>query len=730
MTARLELAEPDRVALLDWAPQQYLSAGELLIRSGDLGDRIYLVLEGGISIERQAESGKPGFAEQRGPGELAGMLAFFGGGNNQCAVRCIADGRFAVISRVTFDSLFEDNPALWRRLEVIGLRRMRKMQLSNHLDNLFGPFGALMPYVLQDLEDDIEWLPLKRGQTLFEQGDQSNGVYILMTGRLQMANALPDGRETVLGTVLSGETIGEVALLTGQLQPYSVYAARDSELVRLSNHSFELMLQRNTRAIHNVSKILGGRLVPGSVERDPSRIPICCISLLPASRDVALAEFADALEAELRAFAPTLQLNSQIVGRELQSSSIAQADENEAAGLRLTQWLCEQEESWRYLVYRADNDWSPWSARCVRQTDEVVVVADAASEPCLDDIAARLSGGRQHWSLVLLHRANIDRPRDTSCWLENSIADSVFHIRHGNEADLARLARILTGNAVSLVLGGGGARGFAHIGVLRALEELDIPVDMIGGTSMGAPIAGFVAQGSNAEEVNERAQKAFHNIFDFTLPMVSLLSGKRISASIKQQTGSWNIEDYWLPFFCISTNLTTAQTLIHRRGNSCHAIRSSVSIPGILPPVSSDGALLVDGGVLNNLPVDVMRELNPFGTVIAVDVTPPMGPMAHSDQSTGLSGWRVLVNKLLRWRQAAAVPGIANTILQATVTGSALKRQQILDQNLADVYLNIDLTAIGMLQFEAQDQAAKLGYDGSIKPLRDWAENYRGPPID
>ncbi len=299
---------------------------------------------------------------------------------------------------------------------------------------------------------------------------------------------------------------------------------------------------------------------------------------------------------------------------------------------------------------------------------------------------------------------------------------SIFHVRRGQQADLARLARILTGNAVSLVLGGGGARGFAHIGVLRALEELDIPVDMVGGTSMGAPIAGFVAQGSGVGEVNARAGKAYRNIIDFTLPLVSLIAGERITASIKQQTGSWDIEDYWLPFFCVSTNLTTGQLVVHRRGESWRAIRSSVSIPGVLPPVPVDGALLVDGAVLNNLPVDVMREMNPFGTVIAVDVTPPMGPTARSDYGAGLSGWRVLANKLLPWREASAVPGMASTILQATVAGSELKRQQILEQNLADVYLNINVEGVGMLQFDARDEAAQLGYDGAIEPLRAWAE--------
>jgi predicted acylesterase/phospholipase RssA/CRP-like cAMP-binding protein len=716
------LSEPDRDALLQWAQQQDHRAGELLLRAGEPGDRIYLVLQGGVAIERQPEAGKSGFNERLGPGELAGVLAFFSGADNQFDIRCVSDSRFACLPKSDFDALLTENPALWRRLQQVGLLRMRTIQLSGHLDRLFGPFGAMMPHILRDIETDIEWLTLKSGQTLFEQGAAGGGAYIVMTGRLQMAIVQPDGREALYGTVVSGETVGEVALLTGQPQAHTVFAARDSELVCLSRRSFELMLQRNTRAIHNVSRILGERLAHGPVERDPSRMPIRCIGLIPATSDVLLGEFANLLEERLRDYGSTLHLSSQMIERELVAPGIAQAAGDEAAGLRLTQWLSDQEERWRYLVYQADVEWSPWGARCARQSDEVVVVADSTAEPSLQEVAARLGGARQRWSLVLLHPPDLDRPHNTSHWLSHTDVAAVFHVRRGQQADLSRLARILTGNAVSLVLGGGGARGFAHLGVLRALEEVGIPVDMVGGTSMGAPIAGFVAQGAHGEELNARAGQAFHNIIDYTLPIVSLISGERISASIKRQTGDWDIEDYWLPFFCVSTNLTTGQPVIHRRGNSWHAVRSSVSIPGVMPPVASDGALLVDGAVLNNLPVDVMREINPFGTVIAVDVTPPSGPTAPPDYAMGLSGWRVLANKLLPWRKSIAVPGIASTILQATVAGSALKRQQMLEQKLADVYININVEGVGALQFDAREQAAQFGYDGAIEPLQGWAD--------
>ena len=721
-----ELNESDRALLLGRAEELKCRADQLLIRSGDPGDRIYLLLEGSVAIERKTQPGKPAVPQHIAPGELAGLLAFFTRGTNEEAVRCLVDSRFAVMTRTTYDALLGEAPELWRKLQELGLLRMRKVQLSNHLDRLFGPFGVMLPFVLNDLEQETEWITLHSGTTLYRQGEVAGGAYILMTGRLQMVTETPGCGEVVNNTVLAGETVGEVALLTGKPQAHTVYAARDSELVRLSKFSFELMLQRNTRAIHNVSKILGERLASGPVERDPARMPIRCISLVPTGPGVDLNLLALELADELRVYGSTVHIDSRVVEKELAAPGAAQAGDKEAAGLRLTQWLHEQENASRYLVYQADPEWSAWSARCVRQTDQVVVVADATVEICLLELEKRLSGSRQRWSLVLLHPADLVRPRNTARWLRGSSMESVFHVRRGNTRDMARLARILTGNAISLVLGGGGARGFAHLGVLRALEELKVPIDMVGGTSMGAPIAALVAQGCSAAQVARRSSEAFHKIIDFTLPLVSLIAGKRISDSIRKQTGDWDIEDFWLPFFCVSTSLTTALPVIHRRGNSWRAIRSSVSIPGILPPNPYNGELLVDGGVLNNLPVDVMRELNPFGTVIAIDVVPPIGPEAPFEYGTEVSGWRLLLSRLLPWQKAHAVPGIATTMLQSMVAGSALKRRQILEQGLADVYLNVQVDGVGLLQFDAQERAARIGYDAVIEPLRIFAARLRG----
>ena len=182
-----------------------------------------------------------------------------------------------------------------------------------------------------------------------------------------------------------------------------------------------------------------------------------------------------------------------------------------------------------------------------------------------------------------------------------------MHLRAGNDDHVRRLARLASGHGVGLVLSGGGARGFAHLGALRALRESGVPVDAVGGCSMGAPLAGGIALDLGDAELIALAEQQFHRLLDYTVPVVALLKGQRISKNIDENFGTFDIEDLWLPFYCVSTNLTTSRLKVHRRGPSAVAIRASVAIPGVLPPVPFDGDLLVDGGVLNNLPVQVMR---------------------------------------------------------------------------------------------------------------------------
>jgi predicted acylesterase/phospholipase RssA len=254
------------------------------------------------------------------------------------------------------------------------------------------------------------------------------------------------------------------------------------------------------------------------------------------------------------------------------------------------------------------------------------------------------------------------------------------------------------------------------------MEELGIPIDMIGGSSIGAPVAGPTAQGQTAAEALQTIHQHFRSLLDYTLPLASLLSGRRITSSIQKGGGSWDIEDLWIPYFCVSTNLTAGRSVVHRRGSAVRAVRASVAIPGVLPPVPEGEDLLVDGGVLNNLPIDAMREINASGPVIAVDVLPPHGPRAKADYGLDVSGWRLALSKITPGRRATPVPSLANTIMRSMFVGSEGARAEMLREGLADLYLSIKAKGVGLLEFDAVEKVAQLGYEASIDPLREWLE--------
>ena len=185
-----------------------------------------------------------------------------------------------MLDREAYYQLMESNPETWKKLEELALQQVRKKQLGNFIDSLFGPFEHLLPYVIQDLEEEIEWLTLRSGETLYDAGDEADSVYILLTGRLLVTNKKADGREEVLSTVLGGEIIGEVALLTEQVQAETVYATRDSDLVRLSKRCLGKMLERNIWAVNRISRSLAKKILHQREPHQADRMPIRSISLI------------------------------------------------------------------------------------------------------------------------------------------------------------------------------------------------------------------------------------------------------------------------------------------------------------------------------------------------------------------------------------------------------------------------------------------------------------------
>ncbi len=317
---------------------------------------------------------------------------------------------------------------------------------------------------------------------------------------------------------------------------------------------------------------------------------------------------------------------------------------------------------------------------------------------------------RPQRELILIQPSSQTYPQRTDAWLKSADYHAIHHVRLGNSGDFGRLARRITGRATGLVFSGGGARGFAHVGVIRAIEEAGIPIDLIGGTSMGALIGGALAAGMNYQQIEQVCQVfgSPKKILDYTFPLSSLVASKKVSRIYQETFGNLQIEDLWTPFFCISTNMTRSEPLIHQSGPLWMAVRASTAIPGIFSPVAYQGDVLVDGGVMNAFPVDIMKAQNQGGPVIGVNCSPKKNKFAGYDFDTDFSGWKGLLRKLIPLGRKQRIPSILTNLMGASEVNGIFRRQQLEEQ--ADILLKPPVSQYESLDFGAYAELVKIGY--------------------
>jgi NTE family protein len=317
----------------------------------------------------------------------------------------------------------------------------------------------------------------------------------------------------------------------------------------------------------------------------------------------------------------------------------------------------------------------------------------------------------QHAELILIHDGELVRGA-AARWLA-SVPPTTPHHHVTSKADVPRVARMLTGRGVGLVLSGGGARGFAHIGIVKALREANIPIDLVGGTSMGAILGAGVSLCWTVDELKDRFRSSFVDakpLRDYTLPFVSLVSGRKVTRLLQRAFGDVTIEDLPLDFFCVSSNLSTGHSEVHRRGELWRWLRASVAIPGVLPPVVHKGELLVDGGTMNNLPVDAMRDLG-RGPVIGCDVGADRAFTTDTDDVDVPLPWQ-----LMRWmREKKHRPNIFQILWRAGMVNS--NAMTAAHREKTDLLLQPPLAQIDMLNWNGFDRAIAAGYEYAVRRL-------------
>ncbi len=531
----------------------------------------------------------------------------------------------------------------------------------------------------------IVWFALPGGETLYDVGRPADALYLVRSGRLAVLREREDGAPHVVGVVSPGEPVGEMALFGGVTHSARVVALRDSEILALPREAFLIEARRRPELMAELARLMVLRSREGAATGLGEPKVFGFVSVAPAARARPLAErLARRLSREGRGVA--------VVG--------AEALRRDAA------WFTELEANTDTVLLCAEADEDEWRQVCGRQVDHLHLLARKGPESPDAAVRRRAEAAVQPnrpTDLILLADGEGGGVRRTQAWLDAVGASGVLHVRDGSERDLARLTRHVAGRAVGLVLSGGGARAYAHVGVLRALAEAGEPVDSLGGASMGAIVGAGVCSGWDLQQLDARMRHAFVNtspVGDIAFPMISLSRGARVATRLKEAFGDLDIADLDLPFFAVSSNLTTGLPQVHRRGSLRRALRASAALPGVLPPVVEDDEVLVDGGVLRNLPTEIMREAH-RGPIVGVDVAlaEELSP-AEVARPPSLTRW-VLSGA---WRKGPPIVGLL--IRSATVT---THREFAAAREASDVLIVPQIPDVGLQDWRSYDAAVNAG---------------------
>lgn len=585
---------------------------------------------------------------------------------------------------------------------------------------LAGLFGELDEAAARLLRDHLRWVDVAGGQTLMAQGEPGDSMYISVSGRLRAYVEQDDGSQRMVREMSRGQVIGEMSLFTDDPRSATVVAIRDSVLVRLDKDAFDRLIHTSATVGVALTRQIIQRL---KTEHQPLAYaaPVT-VGVMTVTDGLWAAEIAGPLAGHLARFGRVQVIDAAAVHQALGiDPNVPRKGDDAADAYRsIALWLDEIETSHEFVLLCADPTPTPWSMLCSRHADELLLLANATQAPavhaverhCLVERPPRTEAAQV---LVMLHPADARCPEGTAAWLARRHVDDHIHIRAALERDMARLARLIARRGVGLVLAGGGARGFAHLGVLRAMQERGIEIDYVGGTSMGSAMALLIASDQPVEQLLAVVRRAFarNPTGDFNLiPFVSLFAGRRMRGVLRRAMVDLlgreaDIEDLWKNYYCVATNYSQAREEVLREGPVLQAVMASGAIPGALPPVVRDGDLMCDGATFNNFPVDVMRTRRGVGCVVGVDLSARKPRRLEFDEVP--PWWSLLWDRLRPHKSRRyRLPSLTSILLNSTILYSESRLRST--RKLIDVHFKPPLERVGLLQWGRADDIAGQGY--------------------
>lgn len=583
---------------------------------------------------------------------------------------------------------------------------------------------GLSTAVIEDIDAALEPVEVPGGACIVHRGQTGVPFFLVARGGLRTSFVDEDGRRRVVSEYFRGSTVGEALILSGQPSPLDLHAIRDSHLLRLMPEKFSELMARHPDLAMRFAQVVAARLV--KLLDSPDTLTTFCgksdrlprsVAVLSAGGD-GVRQTRDWFVAALSRTRTTTRLNNGDARAAMDAGVDRHLDT--PSGL---------------LVLECDRSDPSWLDFCLRQADRIMVLLGEDECPPPGREAdwwrtAKLEGRPGHLEVAVVHRRSTGPQHAGSDFARLPDVARLHHVRGADPRDAERLARWLMDRPVGLVLGGGGAYGIAHVGVLKALEEEGVPLDIVGGTSMGSIFAGATALGWSADRMMGEVRTLFSSrfaLYDPTVPFSALLAGKKLDRVLRKFFDDIPIVDLLLPFFCVATDLSRARPRVHESGSLREAIRSSCSIPGLFPPHKAADHLLVDGGLVDNLPIDVMGRYC-RGPIIAVDVFPyeRQRPGPHA-----LPKRRGFFGRLVPLPE---VP-MLDTLTRSTIVGSQRTTETSLSSHPPALRLVPDLSDFGILHWGAYEAIYQAGYECARRELQAgalpralWAGRIEAPP--
>lgn len=722
-----------------------LAEGERLFAAGLASESLFVIVEGevGLHLPREPDELSGFWLQTRRAGATAGDFAVLNGGAHLVSAIAMCRCKVATFPRFAFELLTGINPKILAHVYASAAELSRRVMLARTYLELLGDVSEeLMAELLKATAVNH----YRSGDVLFEEGDPPDGLHVVVSGRLVVHSRIQTTRSsapvrpgtvdlareselTRVAEVRAPESVGELALLADGLRSGTVIAARESTVALLPIQEFHRLIAGDPKLLLSLTQLVIKRQLSleGSVGQH-TRAADRTFVVIPLDKRMHLRRFLHRLKRSLRNYGECKVLDSRgfdtLYGKTGASLTTFDALFNSA----VAEWLDDQEERHDTLVYVADREWTPWTIRAINRADRILLLANAdshenTSHPAdiydLREVERELANNFEHArsrpriELVLLHKPDTKRPKNTNRWLTPRVLSDFHHVKIDNSQHIDRLARRLAGKARGLVFSGGGARGYAHLGVQQYVEEQGIEIDAIGGSSMGALLGAAMAMGKSHEDVMELSSRFANKraLFDYTLPVASLMKSDKLTRFCQEAYDDVCVEDLWTPFFAVSSNLSDGRSVLHDRGPLWKIIRTSISLPGLFSPISTPtGDLLIDGAVLDSFPVGIMR--NRFagsGELIGVNVSRIPERFERFEFGTSLSGWRVLWSRIAPWRDSIAVPRVAETLLRAT----DVKDLERIGERRAmiNVLVEPDVSSWSLLDFKHYKAISQVGYE-------------------